>query len=326
MRTLVTGGSGFIGSHVIRALVARGDNVRALVRNTSDVAELERLGVELFHGDLTDESSLERIAEGVTHVIHLAGLLGGAKVPEEKYWDVNVTGTANLLAQFNDGSLERFVHCSTTGVLGPIAGPPADESCPVNPSNLYELTKSEGEVLAKRYGRDAGVPVLVIRPGMVYGPGNLHLLGLFRTIKKGLFFLIGTGESLLDPVYIDDVVQSLLLALDCPQAVGGTYIIAGERAVTVAELAQAIGKALGKKPYRFRVPVWAATWIARCSERLGNALGFDPRLTLSRVRFFTETRAYRIDRARDELGYCPRVPIEEGIQSTVLWYQAHGYL
>jgi len=326
VKVLVTGGTGFIGSHVVGALVARGEDIRALVRRESDVAELERLGVELFYGDLTDESSLTGITEGVTHVIHLAGLLGGAKVPEQRYWDVNVTGTANLLAQFRGRPLERFVHCSTTGVLGPIADPPADESWPINPSNLYELTKSKGEALVMRYGREAGMPVVVIRPGMVYGPGNLHLLGLFRAIEKGLFFLIGTGGSLLDPVYIDDVVQGLLLGLDCPQAVGGTYIIAGGRPVTVAELAQTIGKALGKVPYRFRLPVWAAMWVAHWSDRLGGALGFDPPLTLSRVRFLTENRACRIDRARDELGYCPRVLIEEGIRRTVLWYQARGYL
>ncbi|MDY7041153.1 MAG: NAD-dependent epimerase/dehydratase family protein [Chloroflexota bacterium] len=326
MRVLVTGGTGFIGSHLVQALVARGDNVRALVRRESDVAELERLGVELFYGDLTDESSLSGIAEGITHVIHLAGLLGGANVPDQRYWDVNVTGTANLFAQFRDRPIERFIHCSTTGVLGPIADPPADENWPVNPSNLYELTKSEGEILVTRHGQEADMPVVVIRPGMVYGPGNTHLLGLFRTIQKGLFFLIGTGESSLDAVYIDDVVQGLLLGLDCPQAVGRTYIIAGERPVTVAELAQAIGKALGKAPYRFRLPLWAAMWIARWSEWLGETLGFKPPLTLSRVRFLTENRACRIDRARDELGYYSRVSIEEGIRRTVLWYHARGYL
>lgn len=326
MTTLVTGGTGFIGFHVVQSLLDRGERVRVLLRRTSNAAALERLGIELFYGDLTDKSSLDGIAENVNHVIHLAGMLGGAKVPEQQYWEVNVRGTANLLDQFRDKPLERFVYCSTTGVLGPISNPPADETWPLHPSNLYELTKGEGEILVQRYGQDMNMPVVIIRPGLVYGPGNLHLLGLFRTIQQGLFFLIGTGASLLDPVYIDDAVQGLLLGLYCPPAVGHTYIIAGERPVTVAELAHAIGQALDHRPYRFRLPVWVAMGLARCLDGLGRVLHFEPPLTLSRVRFLTENRACRIDRARDELGYCPQVSIEEGIRRTVLWYQAHGYL
>ena len=326
MTTLVTGGTGFIGSHVVRTLIEQGERVRVLLRKNSSAATLEHLGVELFYGDLTDKSSLDGVADHVSHVIHLAGLLGGSKIAEQRYWEVNVHGTANLLDQFRNKPLERFVYCSTTGVLGPISNPPADETWPLNPSNLYELTKSEAETLVRRYGQEGCIPAAVIRPGLVYGPGNLHLLGLFRMIQHGLFFLIGTGASLLDPVYIDDVVQGLLLGLYSPRAVGGTYIIAGERPVTVAELVHAVGRTLGKKPYRFRLPVGVAMGFARCFDWLGHALGFDPPLTVSRVRFLTENRACRIDRARKELGYHPAVDLEEGLRRTVIWYREQGLL
>ncbi|MCR4407759.1 MAG: NAD-dependent epimerase/dehydratase family protein [Anaerolineae bacterium] len=326
MTVLVTGGTGFIGSHVVRALIEQDKRVRVLLRKTSSATTLEHLGVELFYGDLTDKSSLDGVADNVSHVVHLAGLLGGAKVAEQRYWEVNVQGTANLLEQFQDRPFERFVYCSTTGVLGPISNPPADETWPLSPSNLYELTKCEAETLVRKYSQDRGIPAAIIRPGLVYGPGNLHLLGLFRTIQRGLFFLIGTGSSLLDPVYIDDMVQGLLLSLYSPQAMGRTYIIAGERPVTIAELVHAIGRALGKKPYKFRLPVGIAMGLARCFEWLGHGLGFDPPLSVSRVRFLTENRACRIDRAREELGYHPTVDLEEGLRRTVIWYREQGLL
>ncbi len=323
---LVTGGTGFIGSALVRALLQEGHRVRVLTRRPDGHPLLSRPGVEPFVADLTDPASLTGVAEGVEAVFHLAGLLGGKSADPTAYEALHVRGTGHLLEQFAGRFLVRFVHCSTTGVLGPIAHPPADESRPPRPSNLYERTKAAGERLVLERGRQQGTPVTVIRPGMVYGPGDLHHLGLFRAVQRGYFVLIGGGRSTLDPVYVADVVQGLRRALENEQAVGQVYHIAGPRPVTVRELAEAIARALGRP---FRPPTvprplaFAGAWLM---TGLLRPLGVQPPLTPGRVRFLTENRGVSIEKARRELGYEPAYSLEAGLRETVAWYRRHGYL
>ena len=283
------------------------------------------MGIEIWHGDLTKAASLKGIAEGVDAVCHLAGALGQTGLDQRYYHRINVDGTANLLAECINRSIEKFVHCSTAGVLGPTMEGIADETRPYSPSNVYETTKAKGERLVLQEAHKKSLPAIVLRPGMVYGPGDMHHLGLYRAIKKGYFFLINSGKSYLDPVFVEDVAQGFIKVLQSPDSTGQVYMIAGPTPVTVRELAQAIASALGR-PHNFpNLPSWLAMSIAEGLSLLSQLVPFDAPLTPSRVKFLTESRATSINKAQKQLGYEP-IALNKGITQAAAWYKAHGYL
>src|SRR5207248_1288538 len=158
--------------------------------------------------------------------------------------------------------LQRIVHCSTTGVHGVTGQTPAAEDAPYAPTNPYEATKLESELLVLKAHREQGLPVSVVRPGLVYGPGDLHLLGFFASIKKGLFRVIDGGQALLHPIHIDDMTAAFLLCAQQPQAPGRSYNIAGEQPVTIRELATAIAHAMDKELPGGSMPLWLANFTA----------------------------------------------------------------
>src|SRR5207248_369794 len=208
---------------------------------------------------------------------------------------------------------------STTGVQGITGETPAAEDAPFAPTNAYEATKLEGELLALRAFQEQGLPVTVVRPGLVYGPGDLHLLGFFVAMKKGLFRVIDGGKASLHPVYIDDLVAALLLCAGCSRATGRSYNIAGERPVTVRELATAIAHALGRELPAASIPLWLANLASDVFATMPGMKGERAPLTRSRVAFLTNSRIYDIGRSASELGYAPKVGLEEGMRLTASW-------
>ena len=322
---LITGGTGFLGSHLARALDRAGHSVRVLARPGSDLGRLDGVGAQVVSGDVLSPETLERATEGVGVVYHLAGILGGMPVPERTYWDLHVEGTRNVLMAADRAGVERFVHVSSPGVLGPIADPPADEDRPHAPSNVYERTKSEGEKLALTYAGQVGLPLVVARPEFVYGPADRHVLGLYRTIQRGVFFYIGSGQSLVHPTYVADAIEGLLLCGRRGLA-GRVYHIAGSGPVSIQELATTIAGELGVRAPCLHVPKVVARVGAWGVGAVARALGVQPPLSQDGVRFFAETRAFSTARAEAELGYRARVSLEEGVRRTVAWYRAQGLL
>jgi nucleoside-diphosphate-sugar epimerase len=328
MRILITGASGFIGRHLTHRLLASGYHLRLLTRSrhTIEGSIAASPQVEVKEGDLTRPESLEGLLEGVEAVYHLAGILGQAQVKKEVYWALNYRASKNLLALcLRENNLQRFIYCGSAGVQGPISNPPADESRPYAPSNIYETTKAEAEKAVLACHQEHGLPVVVLRPEFVYGPGDLHVLGLFRSIAQGRFVLFGRGKSWLHPTYIDDVIQGLYLALHAEQAVGQVYIIAAERAVRVKELADRIADTLGVQRPR-SIPLLFGALAALAFELAGRLSGKDLPFNRARFKYFTEDRSFDIARARRELGYRPRFDLERGIETTVAWYKQEGYL
>ncbi|MGH2523537.1 MAG: NAD-dependent epimerase/dehydratase family protein, partial [Anaerolineales bacterium] len=237
-RVLVTGGTGFLGQALVRALRDQGRAVRVLVRprqNRVTPARWERLrvqGVEMVIGDVLDKPAAWAAVQDVTHVFHLAGRLYVPGAPNREYEQLHVEGTRNVLTACAESkAIRAIVHCSTTGVLGPTGETPAAEDAPMRPGNIYERTKAAGEQLALALAHRDGLPLSVARPALVYGPGDRHLLGWFRAIKRGYYRVVGSGDSLLHPIYIDDVVDGLLRCAQTPEAVGRVYHLAGDRAL-----------------------------------------------------------------------------------------------
>jgi len=328
MKILVTGGSGFIGSHLVEALVKEDCDVRCLVRKTSDVGYLEKLDAEIVYGDITDKNSLTAAIKGIDVVYHSAGILGQWGIPDKAYWEIHVKGTEHILQMSLEEGIKKFIHCSSCGVIGPIKDVPADELCPYNPSNIYETTKAQAEKLVIDAYHKYKLPVTVIRPEFVYGPRDMHVLRLFEAIEKGRFVRIGGGASYIHPTFISDLIHGLLLVVGRNEvrSAGEIYHITGERYVTVDKLLSLICGALGRQRPMIRVPYrlgWTAAILLEC---LGRAIRVKPPLTVSAVKFFNEDRGFTWAKAESDLGYHPTVTLNEGIERTATWYRQNGYL
>lgn len=326
MRVALTGASGYTGGRLLAALAQRGDAVSALVRARSLTPELRASGARLVEGDLFDEAALARLVAGADAVLHVAAVYRTAGHPDSYYRDVNVGGTERLLEAAARAGLRRFVHTSTVGVHGDVQRPPADEAAPFAPGDIYQQTKAEAEVLALEFGKRRGLDVAVVRPGAIYGPGETRLLKLFRAIARGRYAIVGSGRSFYHPVYIDDLVQGFLLALEHPAAPGEAFIIAGPRYVSQNDLAALVARHTGGRVLPFHVPARPIQWAGDLVEAVCVPFGIDPPLHRRRVDFWTKSRAFSIDKARRVLGYAPRVDLDEGVARTVAAYRAAGWL
>ena len=330
MKVLVTGATGFTGGHLAATLARRGDEVRALVRPKSrarfDRSPLPAAGVRAVEGDLGDPEVLRRAADGVEVVYHIAATYREAGQPDSAYRAINVEGTRHLLEAARAGGARRLVHCSTGGVHGHIARPPANEDAPFNPGDIYQDTKLEAEQLARTFGVETGFDVVVARPIGIYGPGDTRFLKMFRGLQRGRFPILGSGKVYYHLTFIDDLVEGFRLCGTVPAARGRTYILAGSRYTTLEELVALVANDLGVSPPRVHWPVWPVWTAGLLCELVCIPLRIEPPLYRRRVDFYTKSRAFDTTRARTELGYEPKVDLEEGIHRTSEWYRREGLL
>jgi nucleoside-diphosphate-sugar epimerase len=325
VKVLVTGATGFVGNHLVHALAASGCTVRALVRPGKRGRHLAESGIETFEGQLTNEVDVRHATEGCERIYHLAAAFRNVKHSDQHYWDVNVGGTLNVLAAAREHGCERVVHCSTGGVHGDIEQPPANETYRFRPGDVYQRTKLEAE-LAAGAGIKDGLPIAIVRPGAIYGEGDVRFLRLFRAIQQRRFAMVGSGETRLHMVHVDDLVRGILLTGSRPEAHGETFLIAGAEAPTLNEIAASIADVVGSKRPKLHVPVWpvyAAAWLC---ETVCVRLRVEPPLHRRRVGFFTHHREFDITKARQLIGYEPRVTLAEGLRRTAAWYATAGLL
>jgi nucleoside-diphosphate-sugar epimerase len=326
MRVALTGASGYTGGRLLEALRARGDEVAVLVRPESVSEGIRSRAWRVVEGGLGDAAAAARLVQGVQAVLHVAAVYRTAGHPDSYYREVNVVGTERLLEAAAREGVRRFVHTSTVGVHGHVENPPADESSPMAPGDIYQATKAEAEVLALDYHRRRGLPVAVVRPGAIYGPGETRFLKLFRAIARGRYAIVGTGRTFYHPVYIDDLVAGFLLALERPEAVGESFLVCGPSYVSQRDLAALIAKHTGGRVLPFRIPARPIQWAGDLVEAVCVPLGLEPPLHRRRVDFWTKSRAFTIEKARRLLGYAPKVDLDEGIARTAAWYREAGWL
>ena len=326
MPDLVTGASGFTGSHLARHLVRSGRQVRALVRTPDRAAELTAAGIELAVGDIRDPETRRRATAGVDVVYNIAALYRQAGLAKEAYRQVNAVAAGAIVEAAAASGVKRVVHCSTVGVHGDVEHPPANEDAPLKPGDVYQETKLEGERLARDAGRRTGIPVTIVRPTGIYGPGDRRLLKLFGGVARGRFPMLGNGKIYYHLTYIDDLVEGFRLCGEHPGAADRTYILAGGEVTTLNELVALIASVAGTKPPRVHLPVWPV-WIAGAAcELLCAPLGIEPPLYRRRVDFYTKSRAFDIARARQEIGYNPSVALRDGISRTLEWYRQRHWI
>jgi dihydroflavonol-4-reductase len=326
LRVALTGASGYTGGRLLEALRARGDEVAVLVRPESVSDGLRARASSVVEGRLGDAAAAARLVEGADAVLHVAAVYRTAGHPDSYYREVNVVGTERLLEAAARQGVRRFVHTSTVGVHGHVEHPPADETSPMAPGDIYQATKAEAELLALDFHRKRGLPVAVVRPGAIYGPGETRFLKLFRAIARGRYAIVGTGRTFYHPVYIDDLVAGFLLALDRPEAVGESFLVCGPSYVTQQELAALVARHTGGRVLPFRIPARPIQWAGDVVEALCVPLGLEPPLHRRRVDFWTKSRAFTIEKARRLLGYAPKVDLDEGIARTAAWYREAGWL
>jgi dihydroflavonol-4-reductase len=325
-RVLVTGATGFTGGHLARLLKQRGHDVRVMVRSTASASPLSQAGIQVVPGNLCEPESFPRAVDGVDIVYNIAALYRQAGLPETIYRQVNAVGVGQLIEAAGRAGVRRIVHCSTVGVHGDIEHPPANEHAPLRPGDVYQVSKAQGEAVAREAAARAGVELVIARPSGIYGPGDRRLLKLFRGVARRRFVILGNGRIFYHLTYIDDLAEGLRLCGEVPSAAGETYILAGGEVSTLNDLASAIAAEAHVPPPRIHLPVWPF-WIAGAvCEAICAPLGIEPPLYRRRVDFFTKSRAFDIAHARGGLGYAPAVGLHEGIRRTLAWYREHGWL
>jgi nucleoside-diphosphate-sugar epimerase len=325
MRCLITGATGFTGGHLARTLKAQGHQVRALARPGANVAHLQAQGIEIVYGQLVNSSSVEVAARGCEQIYHIAAVYRTAGHTDQHYFEVNVGGTQNVLDAARKLGCERVIHCSTIGVHGHVEHPPAKESYRFAPDDVYQRSKVEGELVVAR-AQKAGQPAVIFRPGAIYGEGDTRFLKLFKAVAKRRFVMIGSGQTRLHLVHVDDLVEGIILCGTRPQALGQVFILAGPQAPTLNEITALIAKATNVAPPFLKIPVapvYAAGWLC---EMLCIPFGIEPPLHRRRVGFFTHHREFDCSNAARRIGYAPRVGPAEGIRRTAEWYRRQGLL
>ena len=329
MNVLITGGTGFIGSRLALACVARGYEVRVLGQENTQAESrnhrmLTEAGVRIIIGSVLDTSALALSLAGVDLVVHLAAVQHEANVPDQKFWDVNVGGTRNLLLACAEQGVKRVLHGSTIGVYGASLSGEIDEKSPTAPDNIYGKTKLEGERLALSFCDR--LPVVVIRISETYGPGDRRLLKLFRGIKKRMFFMIGKGANLHHLIYVDDLIEGFFAASIAPQAAGQVFLLAGPTAVSTNEMVYTIAAQVEGRIPGLRAPLGLLLGVALFLETILRPLGIQPPLHRRRMDFFKKSFSLSTKKAQSLLGFIPRVSFREGVAATARWYQETGEL
>jgi len=326
VRVLVTGATGFTGGHLARTLVARGHQVRGLVRQSAQSRDLEAAGVEPAIGTLEDRATIARAVKGTDVVYNIAAVYRQAGIPKATYRAVNATAVGDLIEAAAGAGVRRVVHCSTVGVHGDIEHPPADENAPLRPGDIYQETKVEGEQIARDAAARTGLAVTIARPSGIYGPGDRRLLKLFRGIARRRFVVLGSGNIFYHLTYIDDLVEGFRLCGEVPAAANRTYILAGGEVTTLNELMRLIAAEARVAPPALKLPVWPFWLAGAACEALCVPFGIEPPIYRRRVDFFTKSRAFNISRARAELGYAPQTGLRDGIRKTLTWYKERRWL
>lgn len=326
MELAVTGGTGFVGRHVVRALLDAGCPVRMLVRDPGRVPPEIRDRCRLVVGDLLRPGTLPALVAGATHVVHMAAVVGAGGVELGDYRDVHVTGTRALAEAAASAGVSRFVHVSSVGIYGDTGTSAASESTPPHPRDPYELSKWEGEEAVREVAGRTGLPLVVLRPAGVYGRWDRRLLKLFRGIARGRFVMIGRGSCRYHLVHVDDVAAAILVVLKHPAAVGEDFIVAGPEAVALSDLVARISELAGRPVPGVHVPLAPVLLAARLTVAICRPFGIEPPLYPERVAFFTKERWYSTDKARRLLGFRPTVGLDEGLARTLRDYREDGWL
>jgi len=326
MNVLITGASGFIGSHLAELLLKKNYKVRCLLRKTSSTAWLKDLPVELVYGDLFDTEALHRAVEGVDYVYHSAGLTKART--EDEYFRGNTLGTKNILdaaRQYSPG-LRRFVLFSSQAAAGPSpTKEPINEDVPAHPITTYGRSKLAAEQECHAAGN--AVRYTIVRPPVVYGPRDKDVFEFFHTVSRGIQPMAGLHQKFVSMIYVDDLVRGTVMAAESEKTIGQTYFISSKGVYGWRELGEISRQALGRKVLRVRVPEPGIYAIAAVAELMAKFSSKPALINFEKARDMVQNFwTCDASKAKRDFGFEEEIGIEQGINATIAWYKSMGWL
>lgn len=331
MKVFVTGATGFVGGFLVKRLLKSGNIVTCLVRDLEKAEPLKKIGAKLIKGDLNDKVIVQDAIKNQDIVYHLAAIGNSSFVSKDayrRYIEINADGTKNLLEACRNKKIKKIVHFSSIAVMGLTKDEISDENSECYPVSPYQKSKYETEKIVLDYYNEYNLPVVMIRPTMIYGPGNVNfseILRMARFIKKGIFPLIGSGNNAIPLVHVEDVVSRAVLASKHGKS-GEVYIITNEKTYSFKEIIRAISNEVGKKVFIIKIPKLIAQIIIAPMELMSKIFKFKPIFTLKRIESMTANRVFSVEKAKKDLKYKQEISMEEGIKETIAWYKSNNYL
>ncbi len=319
MKALVTGATGFIGSHLCEELIRKGYEVACLSRNNSNIKWLESSGVKFLKGDCTIPESLNCVIDEFDYIFHLAGLTKSTS--KEAFFNVNTTGTENLLKKISNNSrLKRFIFISSLAAIGPGKdGVPINEKSFPSPVSDYGKSKLEAEKAVLKY--KGKIPFTILRPPAIYGPRDKDMLVMFRMIKKGFFFDL--GKCYYSLLYVEDLIHGIILCAENEKAKDNIYFLSDNKSYTGEQIAMEISSALNVNAKPIKVPKFVMPFVAFISEKMNR------QSIINRYRIKDFQHDYWVCdsmKIKNEIGFNPKVGLKEGIKWTADWYRIHKWL
>jgi nucleoside-diphosphate-sugar epimerase len=314
---LITGGGGFIGSHLVAQQLGLGRRVTVIDTHLQRLESWRTsANLRLIKDDIRNSALLERILPGVDIMFHLASAHLQVTLEARHFREINVDATRNLALISAREHVQRFVHCSSVGVYGPLAEVPADEETACSPDIIYEVSKLEGETAVLSVAAEEGLSAVILRPAWVYGPGCPRTEKLFRALRRKRFIMVGEGRNLRHPVYIDDMLKAFELAATRENIEGMVFIIASAEYVSLQNLVDAVLQVENCRYRPLRVPLALMRPVCFGVEMAAKLLGREPPFSRRSLKFFTEDSAFSIARAKSQLGFTPDVDLMTGLEKT----------
>jgi len=326
MKALVTGSTGFIGSHLVEKLLEREYQVRCLIRKTTKVEYVNTLPVEFINADFDDIESLSAAVDGIDYVFHVGGLTKSKD--KQGYFRGNLATTTSLLSAVikQNPNIRRFILVSSLTAVGPgRAQLPVDENTPYHPITTYGKSKmaAEKECLAKI----TEVPITIIRPPAVYGPRDKDIYAFFQSVDGHFIPLSGFDRKVLSFVHVYDLVDGIIAAAENPKAAGQIYFISNEEIYDWEQFGKLAGKIFGKWTLRIRIPHFVLYTVAAISESIARLQDRAALINIEKARDGVQANwLCSSNKARTELGFRTKLSLENGIANTVEWYKKNGWL
>lgn len=322
----MTGGSGFIGSHLVEALLQSGTQVRCLLREKNGLKWLTGLPVEVTFGDCADESSLEEAVKGVDQIFHLAGVTKA--VAEKTYFEINASGTENLIRATlrHNPRIQKFIYVSSQAAAGPCRnGNKKKESDSCEPVSAYGRSKRRGEELALAFADQ--IPIVILRPCAVYGPRERDIYTFFKMLSRRIKPSLYGEDQHLSLCYVEDIVRAILLAAQSHERSGDIFFISDGQDYPMEEIGNVFAQAMGVNAFSVRIPEWAMMGVASFSEYVSKVSRKPPLLSKGKVEEILQ-RNWVCDntKAKTELGFEPHIRLKQGAELTYQWYKKEKWL
>ena len=326
-KVLITGATGFTGANLTYKLVNMGLDVVAIARPTSNLSRFEGMPITWLRGDVADEALINKAVEGVSYIFHMVTPFREAKAADSQFYNVHVLSTQLLAkAALQQSDFKRFVHVSTIGIHGHVSEPPADESYRVEPGDIYQETKLEGEVWIREFSESTGLPVSIVRPAGIYGPGDKRLFKIYKWAYQGWVPVIGDGKNLLHFIHVDDLTDFFIVTATHEKAIGETFICGSKQAMTFKAMVDLVSDYYDSKVKFLKFPKTPLFFVGDILELMCRPFGIEPPIYRRRLAFYTKDRSFNTSKMQRVLDFELKHSDQTGLVELAQWYLDNDWL